>query len=149
MLVEFADVVAHFINVLQLFGYINDLFSSTNLDVAVSKLLPEAKRRWFAHLENKSATKKLPTLMSFNEWLENEAVVYERLMSEKRSFSNDTQQSVKTLKILKNKYNFPLGAVGGTENAKKVCVHCKKEHQLWNCQELKDLSLEDKYFVVK
>ena len=57
MLVEFADVVAHFFNVLLQFGYSNDLFSSTNLDVAVSKIPPEAKRRWFAHIENKSATK--------------------------------------------------------------------------------------------
>ena len=87
--------------------------------------------------------------MSFNEWLENEAVVYERLLSEKRSLSNCTQQSEKTLKILKIKNNIALGAVEATENAKKVCVHCKKVHQLWNCQEFKDLSLENKYSFVK
>ena len=87
--------------------------------------------------------------MSFNELLENEAVVYERLLSEKRSFSKDTQLSEKTLKILRNKNNIALGAIESTENAKKVCVRCKKEHQLWNCQEFKDLSLEDKYSFVK
>ena len=100
-------------------------------------------------LKTSQQQKKLPTLMSFNEWLENEAVVYERLLSEKRSFLKDTQQFKKTLKVSKNENNIALGAVEATENAEKVCVHCKKEHQLWNFQEFKDLSLEDKFFFVK
>ena len=45
--------------------------------------------------------------------------------------------------------NVALGAVESTENVEKVCVHCEKEHQLCNCQEFKDLSLEDKYSFVK
>ena len=37
-LIEFADTVSTFLNILQQFGYSNDLFSSSNLDIAVSKL---------------------------------------------------------------------------------------------------------------
>ena len=46
-LIEFADFVASFVNILHQFGYSNDLFSSTNLDIAVSKLPLDMKRRWF------------------------------------------------------------------------------------------------------
>ena len=38
-LVEFADTVSTFVNLLQQFGYSNDLFSSSNLDIAVNNLL--------------------------------------------------------------------------------------------------------------
>ena len=44
-LVEFADTVSSFVNILQQFGYSNDLFSSSNLDIAVSKLPLDTKRR--------------------------------------------------------------------------------------------------------
>ena len=38
LLVEFSDTVLSFVNILQQFGYSNDLFSSSNLDIAISKL---------------------------------------------------------------------------------------------------------------
>ena len=37
--VEFTDTVSSFVNILQQFGYSNDLFSSSNLDIAISKFL--------------------------------------------------------------------------------------------------------------
>ena len=37
LLVEFADTILSFANILQQFGYLNDLFSSSNLDIAISK----------------------------------------------------------------------------------------------------------------
>merc|ERR1712117_923745 len=51
-LVEFADTISSFVNILQQFGYTNDLFLSSNLDIAVNKLPLDIKRRWFAHIES-------------------------------------------------------------------------------------------------
>ena len=47
--VVFVDTVGNFVNVLQPFGYSNDLFSSSNLDVIVNKQPADIKRRCFAH----------------------------------------------------------------------------------------------------
>ena len=45
LLVKFADRVSSFVNYLQQFGYSNDLFSPSNVDLAISKLPLDTKRR--------------------------------------------------------------------------------------------------------
>ena len=73
--VIFVDTVGNFVNVLQQFGYSNDLFSSSNLDMIVNKLPADIKRRWFAHIEAASLRSKLPNLIELKEWLHKESLV--------------------------------------------------------------------------
>ena len=64
--VIFVDTVGNFLNVLQQFGYSNDFFSSSNLDMIVNKLPADIKRRWFAHIETASHRSKRPNLIELN-----------------------------------------------------------------------------------
>ena len=66
-LAEFADTVSTFVNILQQFGYSNDLFSSSNLDIAISKLPLDTKRRWFEFIESPTKTVGNPNLVEFNK----------------------------------------------------------------------------------
>ena len=77
--VIFVDTVGNFVNVLQQFGYSNDLFSSSNLDMIVNKLPADMKRRGFAHIETASHRSRLPNLIELNEWLQEESLVQERM----------------------------------------------------------------------
>ena len=72
-------VDGNFVNVLQQFGYCNDLFSSSNLDMIVNKLPADIKRRWFSHIETASHRLKLPNLSELNEWPQEESLVQERM----------------------------------------------------------------------
>ena len=75
----FVDTVGNFVNALQQFGYSNDLFSSSNLNMIVKKLPADIKRRWFAHIETASHRSKLTNLIELNEWLPEESLVVEIL----------------------------------------------------------------------
>ena len=79
-LIEFADTVSTFVNILQQFGYWNDLFSSSNVDIAASKLPLETKRRWFAFIEAPTKARRIPNLVEFNNWLREKKQVHERLV---------------------------------------------------------------------
>ena len=96
LLVEIADTVSSFVNILQHFGYSNDLFSSSKLDIAISKLPLETKRRWFAFLESQARAMRAPNLIQFNEWLQDESQLHEQLLSSGPKISKSDSPSSKS-----------------------------------------------------
>ena len=94
-LIEFADTVSTFVIILQQFEYSKDLFSSSNLGIAVSKLPLDTKRRWFAFIEDPTKARRRPNLVEFNNWLQEEAQVHERLVHCAPTSSKFETQTVK------------------------------------------------------
>ena len=94
LLVEFGHTVSSFVNISQQFGYSNDLFSSSNLDIAISKMSLDTKRRWFAFNATPARAMRAPNLIQFNEWLQEESQIHERLLSSGPTISKlDTPSS--------------------------------------------------------
>ena len=75
---NFVHTVGNFVYVLHHFGYSNDFFSSSNLDMIVNKLPADIKCRWFAHTETASHRSKRSNLIELNEWLQEKSLVQER-----------------------------------------------------------------------
>ena len=81
-LMEFADIPSNFVGVLQQFGRSNDLFSSGNLEMVTGKLPLDLRRKWFGSIEKPQNRSKPPGgLMDLNTWLQEQAIVLERLLS--------------------------------------------------------------------
>ena len=78
-----------FVNILQRFGYSNDLFSSSDLDIAISKLPPDSKRRCFGFIESHRAM-RAPNLIQFNEYQRIQRISIKRMTSEQWSYSFQT-----------------------------------------------------------
>ena len=80
-LVEFADILSDFVGVLPEFGYSNNLFSTSILEMVSGKLPLDMRRKWFVIIEKHQIRAKPPSLMDLNTWLQEQAFVHERFLS--------------------------------------------------------------------
>ena len=153
-LVEFADTVSSFVNILQQFGYSNDLFSSSNLDIAVSKLPLDTKRRWFAFIETPGKAFKAPNLIEFNSWLQEEAQVHERLLQ----FSPTISKFESAKSNFEKKSDFKRSSkpnestFSSNDDKDKSEVKCPLDgsnHRIWNCDKFKSMKTDERYSFVK
>ena len=141
-------------NILQQFGYSNDLFSSSNLDIAVTKLPLDTKRRWFAFIEAPTKARRIPNLVEFNNWLQEEAQVHERLIHCAPTSSKFETQTTKFGKKPDFKRSpKPSGsAFSSNDNKTRTENKCPIEgsnHRVWNCDKFKNMKIDERYNVVK
>ena len=136
--VIFVDTVGNFVNDLQQFGYSNDLFSSSNLDVIVNKLPADIKRKWFAHIETSSHRSKPPNLIELNEWLQEESLV------QKRKKTAATKESPESLyrgkqKNVSSSRDQPKNSTFTNDREIRFqnCPIDDGEHPLWKCDKFK------------
>ena len=153
-LVELADTVSTFVNILQQFGYSNDLFSSSNLDVAVNKLPLDTKRRWFAYIESPSKVSRIPNLVEFNNWLQEESQVHERLIQCSPTTSKFDSQTAKFGKRsdFKKSSKSSESTFSSNDSKEKTEVKCPIEggnHRIWNREKFKNMKIDDRYNVAK
>ena len=67
--------------ILQQFGYSNNLVSWSNLEIVHGELPRDMGRKWLGNVEKPQNSSKPPSLMDFNTWQREQAVVHERLLS--------------------------------------------------------------------
>ena len=92
-LVEFTDINSKFVGFLQRLGYSNDRPSSF-FSENVTRILPLDKRRkWFGNTEKPQNRAKTPSLTDWNTWLQERAIVHERLLSSMKTSKYDPGQS--------------------------------------------------------
>ena len=154
-LIEFADTVSTFVNLLQQFAYWNDLFSSRNLNIAVSKLPLDTKRRWFAFIEAPTKAKRIPNLVEFNNWLQEEVQVHERLVHCAPTSSKFETQTTKFGKKpdFKKSPKPSESAFSSNDDKTRTENKCPIEgsnHRVWNCDKFRNMKInENGYNVVK
>ena len=154
LLVEFFDTISSFMKILQQFGYSNDLFLSSNLDIAISKLPLDTKRRWFAFIESPARAMRAPNLIHFNEWLQEESQTHERLLSSGPTiFKLDTasSKSGKRFDFKKNPNSEKSGMSSNTDKDRINSKYplCNADHRNWNCEKFKKMKKKDRYDVAK
>ena len=153
-LIEFADTVSTFVNILQQFGHSNDLFSCSNLDIAVSKLPLDTKRRWFAFIEAPTKARRIPNLVEFNIWLQEEAQVHERLVHCAPTSSKFETQTTKFGKKpdFKKSPKPSESAFSSNDDKTRTENKCPIEgsnHRVWNCDKFKNMNIDERFNVVK
>ena len=139
--VIFVDTVGNFVNVLQQFGYSNDLFSPSNLDMIVNKLPADIKRRWFAHNETASHRSKLPNLIELNKWLQEESLVQERMKT--AATKHFPESSHRGNNSVRSGRDQPKNSTftNDREIRFQKCPLDDGDHPLWKCDKFKKLSL--------
>jgi hypothetical protein len=162
--VAYSVVVANFFNVLRQFNYMNDLYSSSNLNAVIGKLPPDMKTGWFTHITKKGIPQ--PNLIEFNDWFQDKATVSERLLSLTSTPVNTTTQD-KSAKGFKgnlpgrqNSSNFAAnesqktgkdssGESNYSSKGSKECPLQDGTHRLWTCYKFKNKTVSERYDLVK
>ena len=76
-ILDFSQVVNSFVSVLTSENFFNDLQSTSNLSLLVSKLPINMREQWFAIVERSTTP---VNLLKFRDWLQQKASIHERLV---------------------------------------------------------------------
>ena len=77
----YASVVSSLVGVLRSLSYDADLRSSSLVNQAVEKLLPNLKESWFSHIVRNQWDR--PTVLDFNDWLQTKSDTYDCMKTAK------------------------------------------------------------------
>ena len=143
LLVKFADTVSSFVNILLQFGFSKDLFSSSKLDIAISKLPLDTQRRWFAFIESPAKVMRAPNLIQFNERLSEESHIHERLLSSGPTISKLNTPSSKSGKRFDFKKNLKSGesalsSITDKDRIDSICPLCNADHRILELREVQE-----------
>ena len=149
-LVEFADIVSNFVGVLQQFVCSNDLLSSSNLEIVTGKLPLDMRRKWFGYIEKPQTRVKPPSLMDLNTWIQEQAIVHERLLSSlKTSKYNPVKPNADSKKRYQKDRSSNFEAVVSDKKSTNECPLQDGVHHIWQCKAFKKKSIDDRYKTVK
>ena len=130
------------------------MFSSSNLDIAVNKLPLDIKRRWFAHIESPLKRTRIPNLVEFDSWLQEESQVHERLLSCTPSTSKFESPKSNVVKKPDFKRNAKSNesTFNSNDSKEKTDVKCpidSASHRIWNCEAFKNMTVDERFKVAK
>ena len=130
------------------------MFLSSNFDIAISKLPLDTKIRWFAFIESPARAMRAPNLIQFNEWLQKESQIHERLLSSGPTISKLDTPSSKSGRNFDFKKNSKSGESALSSNTDKDridsnCPLCNADHRISNCEKFKNMKTQDRYDFAK
>ena len=144
-ILDFSQVVNSFVSVLTSENFFNDLQSTSNLSLLVSKLPINMREQWFAIVERSTTP---VNLLKFRDWLQQKASIHERLVF---SNSNAVQKSEKYEKV-KKQTSFSANVTRKDQQATKMsdsCQFCKQSHRIWKCPSFSGKSVKQRTQFVR
>ena len=147
-IVDYATTIAQFVNILSSLRYTADLQSASNLQLAVSKLPPDLKTKWFSHLTTTIGDTSHPGLLEFNDWLSTQSDTYERLLTSTASGSTSQSDNVKA----KPRFGSSFAATGAADRGPGAAQECPLgdgKHRIWKCDKFQKMSVEERTDEVK
>ena len=135
-IISYSASVSSLVSVFRSLNYVQDLSSATLLGQAVQKLPPNMNEAWSMHTVKRSLDR--PTLIDFNDWLNDKAEAHERMKTASGKVKGD--KNVPNT-AAKTKTTFKVFAATTSTNQMKAkteimptnCVACKEKHPLWRC----------------
>ena len=140
--IAFASVFSSLVGVFQSLSYDADLRSSPLLNQVVQKLPHNLKESWCSHIVKKQWLR--PTLLEFNDWLQEKADTHDRTKAVKLKTKTDetsivtktkttSKAFVSNSKVAEAKQKNP-----STRNGNELgCPHFKANHPIWKCPKFK------------
>ena len=140
--IAFASVISSLVGVFQSLSYDADLRSSSLLNQVVQKLPPNLKESWCSHIVKKQWLR--PTLLEFNDWLQEKADTHDRMKAVKFKTKTDEPPVVNKTKTTSKAFASNSKVADAkqknpsTRNGNDLgCPHCKANHPIWKCPKLK------------
>ena len=112
----------------------DDLKYVNQINQAVSKLPPNLKEAWSKHTFRHNWQR--PTLLDFNNWLNEKTEEHERLCVLNSKAKNEEPVKPKTTKVFAA--NSQVTSTSQDKFKFLPCVLCKGPHALWNCAVFKE-----------
>ena len=114
----------------------------------------DTKRRWFAFIEAPTKARRKPNLVEFNNWLQEEAQVHERLVHCAPTSSKFETQTTKFGKNPDFKKNPKPSESTFSSNDNKTrtenkCPIESSNHRVWNCDKFKNMKIDDDTMSLK
>ena len=131
------------VGVLKSLSYDADLKSASLLNQAVQKLPPNMKESWSLFLVKNHWVK--PTLLDFNEWLNEKAEAHD-LMKQSAIKARPDDNSTSVTKTKTDSKLFASNSqqretrkqLPSSTNTYSRCIVCKGNHRLWECRVFKE-----------
>ena len=147
-IIIYSITISKLVNVLKQYNYEGDLRSSSTLQVAIEKLLPNLKEKWFLFVEECQEDRPDPNLLE--KWLARMVFVHEGMPSIKSERKEDDRPKANKEKRFSKSSN-----VSASWNANKTkqmqnnnCPLADGTHKIWNCPIFKNMNVTNRYAAV-
>ena len=148
-IVYYSITIRNLVNVLRQNNNEGDLRSRSTLQVAIEKLPPNLKEKWFFFVDE--CQKDRPNLTLLEEWLARMAFVNEGMPSTKSERKVDDRPNGNKEKRFSKSSNI---SASSNENETKQkqnnnCPLADGTHKIWNCPIFKSMNVTDRYAAVR
>ena len=139
-IISYSLTISNLVNVLKQYNYAGDLRSSSTLQVAVEKLSPNLKEKWFFFVDE--CQKDRPDLTLLEKWLTQMVSDHEGMPSTKSERKEDDWPNAKNEKLFSKSSN--VSASSNANETKQMqnnnCPLADGSHKIWNCPIFKSMS---------
>ena len=145
----YSITISNLVKVLKQYKYEGDVRSSSTLQVAIEKLPPNLKEKWFFFV--KECQEDTPDLTLLEKWLTRMTFVHEGMPSTKSE-----QKEYDRPKANKEKRFSKSSNVSASSNANETkqiqnnnCSLADGTHKIWNCPIFKSMNITDRFAAVR
>ena len=128
----------------------NNLFASSNLEIVTGKFPLDMRRKWFGNIKKPQNRVKPPSLMDLNTWLQEQAIVHERLLSSLKTLKYDpVKPNADSKKRDQKDRRSNFEAFVSDKRNTNQCPLQNGIHRIWQCEAFKKKSNDDRCKTVK
>ena len=145
-IINYSITISNLVNVLKQYNYEGDLRSSSTLQVAIEKLPPNLKEKWFFFVDE--CQEDRPDLTLLEKWLAMNAINMPSTKSERKE--DNRPNANKEKRFLKSSN---ISASSNANETKQMqnnnCPLADGTHKIWNCPKFKNMNVTDRYAAVR
>ena len=148
-IINYSITISNLGNVLKQYNYEGDLRSSSTLQVAIEKLPPNLKEKWFFFVDE--CQEDRPDLNLLEKWLARMVFVHEGMPSTKSERKEDDRPNAnKEKRFLKSSNISTSSNANETKQMQNNnCPLVDGTHKIWNCPLFKSMDVTDRYAAVR
>ena len=144
-IISYSITISNVVNVLKQYNYEGDLQSSSTLQVAIEKLPPNLKEKWFFFVDE--CQEDRPDLTLLEKWLARMAFVHEGMPSTKSERKEDDRPNANKEKRFSKSSNVTANETKQMQN--NNCPLAVGTRKIWNCPIFKNMNVTDRYAAVR
>ena len=148
-LVSYSTTISNVVSVLKHYKYEGNLRSSATLQIAIEKLPPNPKEKWWFYVDETNEDR--PDLCLLEKWLSRMSFVYEGMSQPPGESKEDHRRNGNKTRQFSKSSNF-----SGSSNVQEVqatnnnhCPLADGTNRIWNCPLFKNMNVNDRYAAVR
>ena len=148
-LVCYSTTISNVVSVLKHYKYEGDLRSGATLQIAIEKLPPNLKEKWWFYVDETNEDR--PDLCLLENWLSRMSFLYEGISQPTGERKEVHRRNANKTKRFSKSSNF--SASSNVKEAQATisdgCPLADGTHKIWNCPLFKNMNMNDRYAAVR